>query len=652
MVSAVQPLAERWDDLAADRLAPVLDRSPEGVALLEHGSVIYANPAFAALAGTPGPGALLGKPLASFRPEFDFGCFPGDNQPAQTCSRHPVCEFDRLGLDGTPVRVEASCTPFPWEGRELLIVNLRDVSERERRRALYESACRIRSIFHSMAIGIAQCSRDGRIVESNPAIERLLGYSHEGLHGRFLQDLFPEDITDRYLRLFDQSGNQLPQTYQADHRFVGNENGERWVRFTASLVQGVDQDEPTLLVIVDEITEYKLSERRLRDAQKMEVIGRLVGGVAHDFNNLLTGIMLYCDLLSAGLRKNVRMRHHAEEIRMAGEQGAALVQQLLAIARQQVVEPRVFCVNAKIVEMREMLSRLIGENIDLQTELEPALGNVRLDPGQFQQILLNLVLNARDAMPGGGRILVRTENCEYQLAGTAPVGPLPAVRLTLTDQGCGMSAETRSHLFEPFFTTKSAGRGNGLGLATLHEIVQSAGGAIQVESEVDRGTTFRITLPRVPQAPQSAIPEFHYSPHATNETILVLEDNVTVRQAACRVLRDCGYAVLEAGTGPEVLAQADAHDGAIDLLLADLALPGMSGRFVARRLRATRPELVCLYMSGYDPQARLHPDEFESVVHFQKPFTGAVLLQKVREILEARTSAPLRNESEQNHDDC
>ena len=652
MVSAVQPLAERWDDLAADRFAPVLDRSPEGVALLEHGRVIYANPAFAVLAGNPGPEALLGKPLASILPELDCGCFPRDNHPPQTWGRHPVCEFDRHGIDGISLRVEALCTPFPWEGRNLLIVNLRDVSERERRRALNESVCRMRSIFHSMAIGIAQCSREGRIVESNPAIERLLGYSHEELHGLLLQDFFPEDITDRYLRLFDQSGNQPLQTYQADHRFVSKENGEGWVRFTGSLVPGVNQDEPTLLAIVDEITEYKHSERRLRDAQKMEVIGRLVGRIAHDFNNLLTGIMVYCDLLSAGLGENARMQHHAEEIRMAGEQGATVVQQLLAIARQQVVEPRIFCVNTKIADRREMLSRLIGENIDLQTESEPALGNVRLDPGQFQQILLNLVLNARDAMPGGGQILVRTENCEFQLAGTAPAGPVPTVRLTVADQGCGMSAETRSHLFEPFFTTKSAGRGNGLGLATLHEIVQSAGGSIEVESEVDRGTTFRVALPRVPQMPQSDVPEFHYSPHATNETILVLEDNVTVRQAACGVLRDCGYAILEAGTGPEALAQADAHEGAIDLLLADLALPGMSGRFVARRLRATRPELLCLYMSAYDPQARLHPDEFESVVHFQKPFTGAVLLQKVREILEARTSAPLRNESEQNHDDC
>jgi two-component system, cell cycle sensor histidine kinase and response regulator CckA len=648
MVSAVQPLAEHWDDLAAERFAPVLDRSPEGVALLEHGSVIYANAAFAALAGTLGPEAILGKPLASIRPEFDSGRFPRDNYPAQTCGAHLICEFDRPGLNGTFVRVEASRTPFPFEGRNLLIVTLRDVSERERGRA--QSAGGMRSIFHSMAIGIAQCSRDGRIVESNPAIERLLGCSHEELHGHLLQNFFPEDIADRYLQLFDQSGSQPPQTYQADHRFVNKANGEGWVRFTASLAPGADQDQPTLLVIVDEITEYKRSERRLRDAQKMEAIGRLVGGVAHDFNNLLTGIMLYCDLLSAGLSENVRMLHHAEEIRLAGEQGAALIQQLLAIARQQVVEPRIFCLNTKIADTREMLGRLIGENIDLQTELEPALGDVRLDPGQFQQILLNLVLNARDAMPGGGQILVRTENCEFELAGTAPVRPIPGVRLTVADQGCGMSAETRSHLFEPFFTTKSAGRGNGLGLATLHEIVQSAGGNIEVDSEVGRGTTFRVSLPRVPKLPQSAIPEFHYSPHATTETILVLEDNVTVRQAVCGVLRDCGYEILEAGTGPEALAQADAHDGVIDLLLADLALPGMSGRFVARRLRATHPKLLCLYMSGYDPQARLHPDEFESVVQFQKPFTGAVLLQRVREILDARTSALARNEGEKSHD--
>jgi hypothetical protein len=647
MFSALQPFTIDWDDLVANRFAPALDHVPEGIALAEHGRLLYANPAFAALSGVSSPEHLVGRPLATIRPEFGCRCSPPQGDPPQTCAGHPLCEFDRLRADGALVRVEASCTPFPWEGRRLFIINLRDVSERERRRALHESVCRLHAIFRSVALGIAQCSRDGQILESNPAIERMLGRSHEELRGLLLQDFFPDENAGPYLNLFSHTGpEQALETYQADRRYVSKAGVEGWVRFTASLVPPINDEEPTLIAIVDEITEYKRAERRLRDAQKIEAIGRLVGGVAHDFNNLLTGIMLYCDLLTTGLTPDSRMRHHAEEIRMAGEQGAALVQQLLGIARQQVVEPRILCMNAKIAETRDLLSRLIGENIELQMALDPSLGNVRIDPTQFQQILLNLALNARDAMPNGGSILVRTANCEFHLPGAAPAGPVPGVMLTVVDHGCGMSAETRSHLFEPFFTTKSAGRGNGLGLATLHDIVQAAGGIIEVDSELGCGTTFRVILPRVPESAVPQLSEFHYSPRPVRETLLVLEDNGSVRQAVCRVLRECGYSLIEASTGSEALALAAAHDGPIDLLLADLVLPGISGRTVARRMRAARPGLLCLYMSGYEPHSGDRPSDDDSVVRFQKLFTGSLLLQKIRETLEARPPAQNNHEGE------
>jgi two-component system cell cycle sensor histidine kinase/response regulator CckA len=646
MVSVVQLLAGQRDDWVVDRFAPVLDCSPNGVALVEHGRVFYANPAFAALLDLAGPEEVLGKSLVSLRPELDCGSYQHEGDVAQSCAGHPVCDFDRLRPDGAAECVEVTCTPFPLAGRNLRIVNLRDVTERERRRTLHESECRLRAIFHAVAIGMVQCSSDGRIVESNPAIEHMLGYSHEELRGRLLGDFFPDGGADPFLRLFNQPGDAEAETYQAEHSYVSGTGAQGWVRTTASFVAGVSDQPPCVIVMTEEITEYKRQERQLRDAQKMEAVGRLVGGVAHDFNNLLTGIMLYCDLLTAGLKANSRLRQHADEIRMAGEQGAALIQQLLAIARQQVVEPRILCINAKIVDTRDLLSRLLGENIELDTELDASLGEVRIDPTQFQQILLNLVLNARDAMPGGGQILVRTVNCNFELPASIPGGPMPGVMLTVIDNGCGMSAETRSHLFEPFFTTKSAGRGNGLGLATVHDIVQNAGGVIEVDSEVGRGTTFHVTLPRVPEASKSEIPEFRYSPRAARETILVLEDNLTVRQAVRGILQECGYCVLEAGTGPEALALADAHEGSLDLLLADLVLPGISGRTVARRLRATRPNLKCLYMSGYEPQNHESRVDAEPVIFFKKPFTGAVLLQRVRDILEASAPAPTENESE------
>jgi PAS domain S-box-containing protein len=346
MMLAAQPLAGRWEDSAADRFAAVLDQIPEGLGIVDHGKLIYANPPFLSSLGCSDLNQLLGHSLASVLPNFDCGVPPEKRCLPHVCPQKPLCEFDRIRPDGSAARLEASCTPFPWDGRELRIVIVRDISERERRRALHASIGQLRSIFRSIPIGLVQCSSDGRIVESNPAIEHLLGYSHDELRGMPLHDFIRGEVADRYLRLFDQTGDVQLETYQAEHRFVNRKNVEGWVRLTASLVERTKDEPSKLIAIVEEVTEYKRAERQLRDAQKMEVVGRLVGGVAHDFNNLLTGIMLYCDLLAAGLQDE-KMRQHAEEIRMAGEQGAALVQQLLAINRQQVVEPRVLRMNAK-----------------------------------------------------------------------------------------------------------------------------------------------------------------------------------------------------------------------------------------------------------------------------------------------------------------
>jgi len=264
MVLAVEPLARHWDDLAADRFAPVLDRSPEGIALVEHGRVLYANPVFVGLTGLAGPQETIGQSLTSIRPEFDCECSLDTCEAGPTCAGHPVCEFDRVRSDGTTVRVEASCGAFPWENRNLLIVNLRDVTERERRRALHESERRLRAIFHAVAIGMAQCTPDGRIVESNPAIEHMLGYSHQELCGMTLTDFFPDGGADHYFRLFSQSSDVQLETFQSDLRYIGKMGVQGWVRFTASLVPGENDDPPFVIAITEEITEYKRAERRLR----------------------------------------------------------------------------------------------------------------------------------------------------------------------------------------------------------------------------------------------------------------------------------------------------------------------------------------------------------------------------------------------------
>jgi PAS domain S-box-containing protein len=371
---------------------------------------------------------------------------------------------------------------------------------------------RFRTIFDGAPMGIVQCDMQGRVLETNPALERMLGYSSQELRAMHFRDFTdPEDL-DGDLQSFQELVAGKRESYELEVRYVGKSAVTGWVRLTVSLVRGVDGRPQFAIGMTEEITERKRVEQRLREAQKMEIVGRLVGGVAHDFNNLLTGIMLYCDLLIAGLERGSRVLHHAEEIRMAGEQGGALIQQLLALSRQQVVEPRNLCLNEVIVGTRNLLSRLLGEKFELVTSLEHDLGSVRLDPAQAQQILFNLVLNARDATAQGGSIVVETSNSKFcRVDSPSSQGLTSAVMLAVKDSGCGMTPETRSHLFEPFFTTKPNGRGTGLGLATVYNIVKNNGGTIQVESEPGRGTQVIVLLPRVSDVPAPTV-EAAYSP--------------------------------------------------------------------------------------------------------------------------------------------
>jgi len=395
--------------------------------------------------------------------------------------------------------------------------------------------------------------------------------------------------------------------------------------------------------MTEDVTERKRTEQQLRDAQKMEAIGRLVGGVAHDFNNLLTGIMLYCDLLMNGLEKGSRLRHHAEEIHTASQHGATLIQQLLAVARQQVVEPRVLNLNEIVSAMTNLLAHLIGEHIELVTELADDLKKVRLDPAQVKQIVMNLVLNARDAMAEGGRITLNTAHRKMQIVTEGNVREAECVMLTVKDTGCGMDAETRSRIFEPFFTTKAAGEGYGLGLATVYSIVKQNGGAIEVESEPGRGTQVSIFFPR---SEEENVQEPSLQRAATgHETVLLVDDNPQVRRSVCRLLSDQGYRVLEAANGASALALFESSKAQVDLLLVDLAMPGMSGREVARRLKKLRSNLKVLFVTGFrSPQQREQAEE-EPIELFQKPFDGRALIRKVREVLDADALAQTEGQS-------
>jgi two-component system, cell cycle sensor histidine kinase and response regulator CckA len=636
MGSPLRVVATPTATFDSELLGAAFEGNPEGLALAENERILHANSAFAELFGFLNPAEMVGRTLVSLRPE--------KHRCARTCSPgsaiangHPACEFTARRKDGSTVRIEADCSSFRSQDRELVVLTVRDVSQRERRRIVRDSDRRFRAIFDAAPMGILQCGTDGRVLETNPAAERMLGCGREELRGaRFGDFIHPEDI-EKNSRQFRDLAEGKHEAYEAELRYRGKGEASGWIHLKVSLVRGVDDEPQFAIAMTEDITERKRSEQRLREAQKMEAVGRLVGGVAHDFNNLLTGIMLYCDLLTAGLERNSRLHHHAEEIRLAGEQGAALIQQLLAISRKQVVEPRVLCLNQTITTTRNLLSRLIGENIELRVHLDDRLGDVKMDPAQVQQILFNLVLNARDAIAEQGWITVETRNCSFlPTEAVVPRQSTPGVMLAVADTGCGMSAETRAHLFEPFFTTKAAGHGNGLGLSTVHSIVKNSGGTIEVESEPGQGTCFRVVLPRI-SAPTVPLPEARFSPAAGGETILLVEDNLPVRHAARRILAECGYQVLEAANGNEAVGRAESHQGTIDLLLADLAMPGMNGRELARRLLAGRPELRVLYMSGYESQEPGEPYVQDPVVLFRKPFTGAALLEKVRQILNAKS---------------
>lgn len=487
---------------------------------------------------------------------------------------------------------------------------------------------------------------EGRVASWNQGAERIKGYRAEEIVGQHFSRFYTaEDMESgkpqMELRVASEDGRYEEEGWRV------RKDGTRF--FANVLITALRDDAGQLhgfTKVTRDITERKqteealrLAEEQLRQSQKLEAIGQLAGGIAHDFNNLLTAILGQSDLILRRLEGDSPLRQKIEGIKKAGNRAALLTYQLLAFSRKQILQPEVLDLNAIISEMGKILQRLIEENIDINLMLDPLLGRVKADPGQISQIIINLIVNARDAMPRGGRITVETQNVylneEYASSHTS-VRPGYYILLAISDTGMGIDAETQKHIFEPFFTTKGDGKGTGLGLSTVYGIVKQSGGNIWVYSEVGRGTTFKIYLPRVEGAVETAeaVVASDDLPRGA-ETILLVEDEEGVRELAREILESSGYKVLEAANGAEAVTICDDDDCSIDLLITDVVMPHMDGRQVAERLTAIRPQLRVLFMSGYTENAIVHHGVLDKGANFiAKPFSAEDLARKVRELLD------------------
>lgn len=639
IIAAVRDITERRRAEQAlrdseDRFRLFSEIVYEGVIIHDEGVIVDISPAVARMGGYE-VDELIGKSIFVFSPP--------DAQPRiaeNLRTRSPDAGFVSQGRrkDGSWFPIEVSARNVTYHGKEMRAVNVRNISERELAEGKAQrSEASFRAMMDLAPFGVA-VSRGANMIYVNKAFGAMLGYETFELLGKSHLDVLPPDEKRRVGERIKANAEKQDEVSRADVRLVRKDGSIINTHVTGFHIHF--DGAGASMAVFENVGEKRRLEEQLRQSQKMEAVGRLAGGVAHDFNNLLTAILGHAELLQQSLPAGSVPRRQAEQIHKAASRGSTLTGQLLAFSRKQVMQPRVIDLNTVVSGMAAMLHRLIGEDVELQEYLHPSLWRVKADPGQIEQVLMNLMVNARDAMPGGGRVIVHTRN--VTLDDESPLG-LPAGRyalLEVSDSGHGMSAETRARVFEPFFTTKQRGKGTGLGLATVYGIVTQSGGMVTVESEPDAGASFRVLLPAVddPLA-RASTPSETKALQRGQETILLVEDDADVRQFIFDVLGAQGYQVLQAKDGPEAIALVEHHAGPLDLLVTDVVMPRMTGGDVAAKLAAARPSLKVLYISGYPGDTMVRQGKLASELRFlQKPFSVGELARRVREALDGPTT--------------
>jgi PAS domain S-box-containing protein len=631
------------DEETVRRQTLAMDSSMDGISILnEKGVHIYANTAFARMLGVASQEQIVGL---SWRNVYSLQAVDQLQSQIRNSLQQSAKWSSPLLLsqpDGRSISVDFSITAMP-DG--CIACVCRDRSERhEAEKARAEAETKYRMLVeHVNAITyIAEIGIHGRWFYVSPQVESILGYTSDewlSIAAGWDKLIHPDDLP-AVIAAEEASKNGYP--FQAEFRLRRKDGREVWLSDTAVVVQGSDSH-PVMEGIMVDITERKILETQLQQSRKMEAVGRLAGGIAHDFNNLLTIITGYTDLALSRASIPLEIRSDIERIDNASGRAAALVRQLLAFSRKQVLQPKTIDLNEVVLNLDKLLGRLMDDNIVMETHTQKAIGKVKADPAQIEQVIMNLVVNARDAMPHGGRIVLETSNVDLDSAYAdehITVKPGKYVMLVVSDNGIGMSQQTIAHIFEPFYTTKESGSGTGLGLSTVYGIVKQSGGYIWVYSEPGKGSTFKVYLPRVEDAVEQ--PQTSPAPPQQTqrgwETILLVEDEEAVRELIRTVLIEYGYDVLPARDPEHAIKLVTTYAREIHMLLTDVIMPGMSGRELANNVSVRRPGIRILFMSGYTDNVITTGGMLEKGLAFlQKPFSPSTLINKVREVL---TPAP------------